>query len=97
MSSGNPRKRPQSAPAPSPQLQKKQQAAVEEEDVDEDIFLEETLLQYDEDSQVLRELEEQSALAERLRKWKRPQLSQAYLSQSQSVGEWKLKSTLGVL
>nr|GMC79266.1 DNA polymerase delta catalytic subunit [Ipomoea batatas]GMC90235.1 DNA polymerase delta catalytic subunit [Ipomoea batatas] len=85
MSSGNPRKRPQSAPAPSPQLQKKQQAAVEEEDVDEDIFLEETLLQYDEDSQVLRELEEQSALAERLRKWKRPQLSQAYLSQSQSV------------
>ncbi|XP_019162710.1 PREDICTED: DNA polymerase delta catalytic subunit [Ipomoea nil] len=85
MSSGNPRKRQQSAPAPSPQLQKKQQAAVEEEDVDEDIFLEETLLQYDEDSQVLRELEEQSALAERLRKWKRPQLSQAYLSQSQSV------------
>lgn len=58
---------------------------MEEEDLDEDVFLEETLLQYEEDSQILRELEERHALNERLQKWKRPPLSQAYLSQSQSI------------
>ncbi|CAH9062009.1 unnamed protein product [Cuscuta europaea] len=85
MKAANARKRPPSAVTPSPQQQQKKQHAAVEEDVDEDIFLEETLLQYDEDTQVLRELEEKHALAERLCKWKRPQLSQAYLSQSQSI------------
>ncbi|CAH9127494.1 unnamed protein product [Cuscuta epithymum] len=85
MKAANARKRPPSAVTPSPQQQQKKQHATVEEDVDEDIFLEETLLQYDEDTQVLRELEEKHALAERLCKWKRPLLSQAYLSQSQSI------------
>ncbi|CAH9112554.1 unnamed protein product [Cuscuta epithymum] len=85
MKAANARKRPPSAVTPSPQQQQKKQHATVEEDVDEDIFLEETLLQYDEDTQVLRELEEKHAIAERLCKWKRPPLSQAYLSQSQSI------------
>lgn len=58
---------------------------MEEEDLDEDVFLEETLLQYEEDSAVLRELEESHALNERLQKWKRPPLSQAYVSHTQSI------------
>lgn len=58
---------------------------MEEEDLDEDVFLEETLLQYEEDSQVLRELEESNAINERLQKWKRPPLSQAYIAQTQSI------------
>ncbi|VFQ91089.1 unnamed protein product [Cuscuta campestris] len=86
MKGANARKRQPSLATPSPQQQqKKYHAAMEEEDVDEDIFIDETLLQYDEDSQVLRELEEKHALADRLCKWKRPPLSQAYLSQSQSI------------
>lgn len=58
---------------------------MEEEDLDEDVFLEETLLQYEEDSQVLRELEESNSIKERLQKWKRPSLSQAYIAQTQSI------------
>lgn len=87
MNSGNSRKRSaaQAVATPSPQQQQKHHAAMEEEDLDEDVFLEETLLQYEEDSQILRELEERHALNERLQKWKRPPLSQACLSQSQSI------------
>ncbi|KAI5672299.1 hypothetical protein M9H77_12663 [Catharanthus roseus] len=78
----NGRKR-QAPPLQQPQL--KHQTAIEEEDVDEDVFLEETLLQYEEDAQALRDVEERQALASRLQRWKRPQLSQAYLSESQSI------------
>ena len=58
----------------------------EEEDLDEDVFLDETL--YEEESQVLRDMEEREALASRLSKWKRPALSQPYMSQSQGVGNF---------
>lgn len=83
---GNSRKRPQ----PPPSLQQPQQkhhAAMEDEDVDEDVFLEETLLhQYEEDTQALRDAEERQALALQLQKWRRPPLSQPYLSESQNIG-----------
>lgn len=82
----NGRKR-QAPPLQQPQL--KHQTAIEEEDVDEDVFLEETLLQYEEDAQALRDVEERQALASRLQRWKRPQLSQAYLSESQSISMLK--------
>lgn len=64
---------------------------MEEEDLDEDVFLEETLLQYEEDSQVLRELEESNSIKERLQKWKRPSLSQAYIAQTQSISFQQLE------
>ncbi|GFY87499.1 hypothetical protein Acr_05g0011380 [Actinidia rufa] len=70
---------------PPPQ-QKHHATIAEEEDLDEDVFLDETL--YDEESQVLRDMEEREALASRLSKWKRPAMSQPYLSQSQSVGNF---------
>lgn len=79
---GNRKKR--SGPALQQQPQKLQ-ASMEEEDFDEDIFLEETLLQYEEDAEALRDAEERQALASRLQKWKRPDLSQSYLSHSQSI------------
>ncbi|CAK9171492.1 unnamed protein product [Ilex paraguariensis] len=87
MNNGKSRKRPPppTPQAPSPQLpQQKQHAAMEEEEMDEDVFLDETLL-YEEEAEVLRDLEDRQALSLRLRKWKRPELSQAYLSQSQSI------------
>ncbi|XP_055807609.1 DNA polymerase delta catalytic subunit isoform X2 [Solanum dulcamara] len=93
MNTGNSRKRSAAAatPKPSPQQQQKHHAAMEEEDLDEDVFLEETLLQYEEDSQVLRELEESNAINERLQKWKRPPLSQAYIAQTQSISFQQLE------
>lgn len=57
---------------------------MEEEEMDEDVFLEETLI--DEDAQILRDIEERQALASRLAKWARPALSSAYLNQTQSIG-----------
>ncbi|KAF5934688.1 hypothetical protein HYC85_025817 [Camellia sinensis] len=68
---------------PPQQQPQKHRAAMEEEDVDEDVFLDETL--YEEESQVLRDMEEQQALSSRLFKWKRPALSQPHQSQSQSI------------
>ncbi|XP_073149546.1 DNA polymerase delta catalytic subunit isoform X1 [Henckelia pumila] len=80
-SNGNMRKRgapPLVTPAtPSPQL--KQQAVMEEEELDEDVFLEETLLHYEEEETQRR------AVAGRLAKWKRPVISQSFLSQSQNI------------
>ncbi|CAI9108744.1 OLC1v1008422C1 [Oldenlandia corymbosa var. corymbosa] len=81
MNSGNSKKRPP-PPTPKPQPQK-HHAAMESEDMDEDIFLEETMLQYEEEA--FREAEERQAVASRLQKWKRPPLSQVYLSESQSI------------
>lgn len=80
---GNTRKRPpqqHSAATPSPQL--KHQAGMEEDELDEDVFFEETLLQYEEEESQHR------ALAGRLAKWKRPALSASYLSQSQTIGKF---------
>lgn len=84
----NSKKRP---PPPSSAKQNQQKhhaaAAVEEEEMDEDVFLDETLiLQGEEEALVLRDIEEQEALASRLHKWKRPALSQPYLSQSKNIG-----------
>ncbi|GER39914.1 DNA polymerase delta catalytic subunit [Striga asiatica] len=78
---GSTRKRaappPNPAATPSPQL--KHHATTEEEDLDEDIFLEETLLQYEEEDA------QRNAFADRLIKWKRPALPPSYLSQSQNI------------
>ncbi|XP_073013443.1 DNA polymerase delta catalytic subunit [Typha latifolia] len=66
-------------PPPPPQI-----GGPEEEMMDEDVFLEETLIKYEEDEEALLLLRDE-ALASRLSKWKRPALSQSYLSSSQSI------------
>ncbi|CAI9753051.1 unnamed protein product [Fraxinus pennsylvanica] len=78
---GNTRKRPAPpTPAPAtPSPQQKQRTSMEEEEFDEDVFLEETLLQYEEEDSQRR------ALSERLGKWKRPALSSSYINQSQNI------------
>ncbi|XP_021899855.1 LOW QUALITY PROTEIN: DNA polymerase delta catalytic subunit [Carica papaya] len=96
MNNGNQRKRPPpasqrsssevkhqaTAPAPPPTA-----AVLEDDFVDEDVFLDETLIsgEEDEESLILRDIEEREALASRLSKWARPPLSRAYLSESQSI------------
>ncbi|MED6216571.1 DNA polymerase delta catalytic subunit [Stylosanthes scabra] len=86
MSSGG-RKRPAPPPSqPSPATQPKTQALSQEDDfVDEDVFLAETLITEDEESLILRDIEQRQALANRLSKWTRPPLSSDYVSQSCSV------------
>lgn len=69
----------------SPQLPQQRNMAVEDEMMDEDVFLEETLLKYEEEEEALLLLRHEM-LSSRLAKWKRPPLSQPYLSFSQSVG-----------
>ncbi|XP_057770162.1 DNA polymerase delta catalytic subunit [Salvia miltiorrhiza] len=76
---GNTRKRGPPPPSATPSPQLKHRAIVEDEELDEDVFLEETLLQYEEEDSQRR------ALADRLVKWKRPLLSHAYQSQSQNI------------
>ncbi|XP_022843292.1 DNA polymerase delta catalytic subunit [Olea europaea var. sylvestris] len=78
---GNTRKRPV-PPTPAlatPSPQQKQRTSTEEEEFDEDVFLEETLLQYEEEDSQRR------TISERLAKWKRPALSSSYLNQSQNI------------
>ena len=93
----NPRKRP--PPPSSHQLSpatKHQVTALtppppptEEDFVDEDVFFDETLMgEEDVESLILRDLEERQAIASRLTKWARPSLSDAYISQSRSIGEF---------
>ncbi|KAJ9536846.1 hypothetical protein OSB04_029579 [Centaurea solstitialis] len=83
----NGRKRPANQPPVPPQPPKHHhapEAAMEvEEDMDEDVFLEENLV--DEDELILRDMEEREALATRLEKWKRPALSTGYQSQSEKI------------
>lgn len=85
---GNTRKRPPptSQPTPSPPAPKHQATtpAVDDEFVDEDVFLDETLIA-EEENLILRDLEERQALASRLAKWSRPPLSHEYTSQSRSI------------
>ncbi|GMH07696.1 hypothetical protein Nepgr_009536 [Nepenthes gracilis] len=81
MNNGVGKKRP-AAQQPSP-VQEKHHATMEEEELDEDVFLDETLI--DEESSILHDIEERRALARRLAKWARPPLSQSYSSQSQSI------------
>ncbi|KAJ7945210.1 DNA polymerase [Quillaja saponaria] len=87
MKNGSTRKRPSPAAAgPSPAPPTKNQAfSQEEEFVDEDVFLDETLVFEDEESLILRDIEERQALASRLAKWNRPPLSSDYISQSRSI------------
>ena len=90
--SSNTRKRPapppMKKPSPAAQTPKHQAASQEDEFVDEDVFLvdpDEALIL--EDEEILRDIEDRRAVACRLAKWTRPPLSDAYVSQSRSVGE----------
>ncbi|KAI9076537.1 hypothetical protein K1719_041523 [Acacia pycnantha] len=51
----------------------------------EDVFLDETLISEDEESIILRDIEQRQALASRIAKWTRPHLSSEYLLQSCSI------------
>ncbi|KAM7256627.1 hypothetical protein ACFE04_012368 [Oxalis oulophora] len=86
---GNPRKRPSPATphhAPPPKQQATMKTpTVDDEFMDEDVFLEETLIKEDEEALILRHLEEREAFASRLSKWARPLLSAGYVSQTESV------------
>ncbi|XP_031279112.1 DNA polymerase delta catalytic subunit [Pistacia vera] len=84
----NRRKRPPSTPAPHQPPPSKQQAAtpnIEDEFLDEDVFLDETLLPEDEESLILRDIEQRQAFTSRLSKWARPPLSPAYVAQSHNI------------
>ncbi|KAL4590455.1 hypothetical protein LXL04_003385 [Taraxacum kok-saghyz] len=85
MNKGNGRKRPaQQPPVPAqPPKHHAAEAPMEEEDMDEDVFIEENLI--DEDELILRDMEDREALAARLEKWKRPALSTGYQSQSENI------------
>ncbi|KAI4317080.1 hypothetical protein L6164_024989 [Bauhinia variegata] len=85
MSNGT-RKRPSPPFQPSPGPQPKIQAFSQEEELaDEDLFRDETLICEDEESLILRDIEQRQTLASRLAKWTRPPLSSEYLSQSRSI------------
>ncbi|KAL5972790.1 hypothetical protein ACLOJK_039596 [Asimina triloba] len=78
------------APNASKRLQQWQPpmaAAKEEEMMDEDVFLEETLLH---DKEVLRDEDVFRALQLRLSKWKRPSLSPSFQAHSQSISTHNL-------
>ncbi|KAL9313895.1 hypothetical protein ACSQ67_019347 [Phaseolus vulgaris] len=78
MSNNASRKRAAAAPKPPPA---KQALLTQEEDVDEDVFMEQTLISEDEESMILRDIEQRQALAARLSKWARPPLSADYVKQ----------------
>ncbi|CAI0428312.1 unnamed protein product [Linum tenue] len=81
---GNAKKRPPPAkPAQPPPAAKVQAIGPEDDFVDEDVFLEETLIAEDEVN-INREWGKES-LATHLAKWKRPALSADYVSQSKSI------------
>ncbi|WOG82090.1 hypothetical protein DCAR_0101251 [Daucus carota subsp. sativus] len=86
MNNGKSKKR--GAPAPPAKTPPQKQHAtteIEEDDMlDEDVFLDETLL-HEEEELLLRDMDEREAIALRLAKWKRPTLSPAYLSQSTNI------------
>ncbi|KAJ1391480.1 Ribonuclease H-like superfamily [Sesbania bispinosa] len=77
--------RKRQAPPPPQPSPARQALSQDEEFVDEDVFLDETLVSEDEESLILRDIEQRQALASRLSKWTRPPLSSEYLSQSRSV------------
>jgi hypothetical protein len=84
---GSTRKRPPPTPQPpNPSPAVKHQAitpTVDEEFLDEDVFLDETLIAEDEENLN----KERQVLTSRLSKWARPKLSDGYVSQSQSISE----------
>lgn len=86
MSNNASRKR---APPPPSQPPPAKQALMtqEEEFMDEDVFINETLVSEDEESLILRDIEQRQALANRLSKWTRPPLSADYVAGTRSVRE----------
>lgn len=88
MNKNNSKKRAAGPPQPQPPAKHQAMAptpALEDEFIDEDVFLDETLVGDDEEHLILRDMEERQALATRLAKWSRPPLSDSYVSQSCSV------------
>ena len=83
---GTTRKRPPSTPQPprsSPAVKHQAISPTDEEFLDEDVFLDETLIAEDEENLN----KERQVLTSRLSKWARPKLSDGYVSQSQSISE----------
>ncbi|KOM41085.1 hypothetical protein LR48_Vigan04g128300 [Vigna angularis] len=79
------RKRAASAVAPQPPPPKQVLMTQEEDFMDEDVFIDQTLVSEDEESLILRDIEQRHALAARLSKWTRPPLSDDYVAQSRGV------------
>lgn len=98
--SSNTRKRPAppppQKPSPAAQTPKHHAASQEDEFVDEDVYLDESETLILEDEEILRDIEDRRTVACRLAKWTRPPLSDAYVSQSRSVGE-SISTRSGVL
>lgn len=86
----HPPKHQATAPPPPPRAPR---PPLDEEFLDEDVYLDETLIPCDgdgdddEESLILRDIEERQGLASRLARWARPPLSGAYVSQSKNIGE----------
>ncbi|XP_050154799.1 DNA polymerase delta catalytic subunit-like [Malus sylvestris] len=92
MNKGISRKRP-APPQPAANPAEQQATSPEEEEeefVDEDVFLDETLFET-EDNLVLRDIEQRQSLASRLTNWARPPLSHAYTSASRSIAFQQLE------
>lgn len=90
--SSNPSKRLQhkgTAETPAFAQQQHAGAAIEEDMMDEDVFLEETALKLEEDEEALL-LMQNEALSARLSRWKRPSLSSSYLSSNENISMWIL-------
>ncbi|CAJ1974806.1 unnamed protein product [Sphenostylis stenocarpa] len=83
MSNKASRKRTAAPPQPPPA--KQPLMSQEEEFMDEDVFIDQSLVLEDEESIILRDIEQRQALAARLSKWMRPPLSADYVAQSRSV------------
>ncbi|KAJ0976850.1 hypothetical protein J5N97_012324 [Dioscorea zingiberensis] len=69
---------------PNPPAQQPRPMAIEDEMMDEDVFLEESIINYEEDEEALLLLRNE-ALACRLSRWKRPPLSPSFLPSSNSI------------
>lgn len=71
----------------NPPPPKQQATSQEEEFLDEDVFLDETLVET-EDDLILRDIEQRQGLASRLTKWARPPLSDPYKSASKNIRQF---------
>jgi len=88
MSNNASRKRATTTVAPQPPPPKQALMTQEEDFVDEDVFIDQTLVPEDEESIILCDIEQCQALIVRLSKWMRPPLSDDYVAQSCSIGEY---------
>lgn len=89
-SNGTTRKRPPPHhPSPPAKIQATatpSKPSLDDEFLDEDVYLDELLIQEDEDLLIQRDIDERQALASRLAKWARPPLSDDYVSQTKNIG-----------